>query len=487
MSTLTSQFTLAIRRHIAPAHAYIQRLRAHVPYLVIIAFGASVAQFFVLKQHPLITLFPDSQDYLNEAQQISGLHQIIFAYRPPVYPLFLAIILGLGGYNNLTLVVAVQAIFTVAAAFEIYVLAYRLTRHYFIACIIATLIGANLYIADWERAVLTETLSYWLVVTLFLIGERYVTAPRIGQMVWFGALSAVGILMRPSLLVLPAVVLLSLAAWMFWRKQLRQHWKTLVIASVITYGSVLGYMVLDKIQNNYFGVSYVSNVNPFGKLIEYHMVDLNTDPRFAQMRADADTMMQSGKRSPWFLPRMFPDRNYQANYYAEMAAYTNEVVLHHPTTFVEHAVNDIYAIWTAPPTAYTPFAASSKITSLYLDISAWMLNSYFLLPILLLLLAFRLRNDPDARQDVTLMIILIALATNILFLAFTLYDEFYRLRSTLDWGMILVGGILLSRLLPAKFQQSSSTPPVESNEQSGTAAGDGDLVPTLPRINAAQP
>jgi hypothetical protein len=489
MSTVTSRLTLAIRRQFAPLPAYILRLRAHVPYLAVIAFGASFAQYFVLKQQPLIQIFPNSQVYLTEAHQIGGLHQIIFPYQPTVYPLFLAVVLGIGG-NDLKMVVAVQAVLTVAAAFEIYVLAYRLTRQSLIACIIATLIGANLYIADWERAVLAETLSYWLVVTIFLIVERYVTVPRASQMVWFGILSAVGILLRPSLVALPAVLLVSLGVWMLWRKQLRQHWKTLALGLVITYGSILGYMTLDKVQNHYFGISYVANVNPFGKLIEYHMVDLNTDPRFARLRADTDAFVSAGNNNPWLISQDFPTRNYQANYYAELAAYTNEVVLHHSATYVAHTVNDVYAIWTAQPSAYTPFSAASKTTALYLDISAWMLNSYFLLPVLLVLLAARLWSDPDARQDVTLMIIVIALATNIIFLAFGLYDEFYRLRSTFDWGMILVSGILLSRLLPAKQQQqltSSPATPTESDGKQNGATGDNDQLPTLPRISATQP
>ncbi|HKD74633.1 MAG TPA: hypothetical protein VKB76_04030, partial [Ktedonobacterales bacterium] len=215
-----------------------------------------------------------------------------------------------------------------------------------------------------------------------------------------------------------------------------------------------------------------------------------TDPRYQQLRADTNVVLNAHvTRSPWAVPREFPTRNYQANNYAVLGEFSRDVVLHHPVTFVAHSIYDASEIWIAQPTAYSAFPTPSLITTVYLDFSALILNSYILLPIFLLVVALLIQRDPESRQDVTLMIMLVALTVNILFLSTNDFYEFYRLRSTLDWSMILVTGVLLGRLLPSQSRQqatSSPTTPAESNGKQNGATGEDDQLPTLPRINAAR-
>lgn len=108
--------------------ARVRDLRArtghHRVALAGIALASLLGQAFVVAQTPLVSPWTlDSTQYLADARHILLAHQIFDPLRTPVYPALLALILALTRGQHLGAVVAVQAALSVAAAFEIYVLA----------------------------------------------------------------------------------------------------------------------------------------------------------------------------------------------------------------------------------------------------------------------------------------------------------------------------------------------------------------------------
>ena len=140
--------------------------------LIILCYG--ITQQLIFNQNPLLGPYPDSPSYITLAHHISANFLAGDMLRAYGYPIFLVPIFALTG-ENYTALIVVQALFVLAAIIEVYVLGYRLTHNQFVATIPAVLLAINIYVAQWERMVMTETLVVWVIVTTFLVFERYLT------------------------------------------------------------------------------------------------------------------------------------------------------------------------------------------------------------------------------------------------------------------------------------------------------------------------
>lgn len=424
MPDITSHWRGVVQRHWLP--------------LLLVLLADGIGQLATLFQQPLATLTPDSHDYLNALMGITQHLHLIDPYRTPGYPLLL-VLLTAGNSGQLTGIVLGQAALLVLATCEIYVLAYRLSQRRWIGCIAAAAIGTNLYILNWERLVLSEMFSIWLLVTLCYCFERYLRSSQARYLVGLTALSVVIIFTRPIFICVPAVLVLVLALHAYRQHTLRHTWQRLALVLALSYGCVFAYAGANAVLNGYVGISYVSGVSLFGKVLVYHMQDDTNDPRFAQVRRDADAYVRAGHNEPWiFVQHDYPDQHYDANNYALLSAYSADVILHHPTTFLGHVAVDVFQALQAPPIFY---AANSKQDSLirYMTvISSGEFTLYPLLPLLLALMLVWVWRRPEHITGVVLCAMLALACADVGVATFTGFDEFYRLRSPCDWMIVLI-------------------------------------------------
>ena len=442
------------------------RLVPHRVALLIVGICAVVGQAATLTQRPLVALYPDTRSYLQSAQQIAGSFDFVQTFRAPGYPSFLAAVFGLTGgvdYNQaatcttivssgycqqaLRLAVVAQASVALLVTLGIYVLIYRLTHRRMTACVVAALLALNLYVLAWERNILSEFLSYASLVGVFLCYERFVCGPRTRMAVMLGLSLFVAIMVRPFNIYLPLLLLGLFAMRLVWTKRWRAEWRPLVISAAVVFSTLLGYMLINTISNDFVGLTWEQNVTLLGKVMEYHMEGMATDPKYQPIQADAVVFVNSGGVDPWRFGDFHPA--YAANGYQAAGAFARSIILHHPLTYFKRSAPDFLRTWLAIPSFYAPTNTVSDGgavphdgpvwgTTGLLDLSRIEEGTFLLLPWLLALIANRLRHRPRDVSAFMLFALLVAVVSGIALASAGNYAEYYRVRSPVDWGMIAV-------------------------------------------------
>ncbi len=416
-------------------------LRTHGLPLLIVALATLLSLLALLSVHPSIPNSPDSKEYLTLARKIIATGQVVDPKRTPGYPMFLALIFTLFPDQNLYAVVAFQiALFTVAA-FEVYLLSYRLTKRPWIACVIASVVALNVYMLDWAYSIRDEAFSYWLTVTLFLVVERLSRRVSPVACAAFVALSALAIMARPAFLFLPAMVGLALLARAVGMRWARRELAALGLALALVYCLVGAYVEFNGAVNGYFGISYVSDANLFGKVVRYRMLSQSVPPQFQTIQRDAQEFAAQGGDLAW----TFADKyGYTRDNYRALGVYARYVIFHDPAHYAIDSARDAVQVWLAPPGVDARGANTASFTLARVVARAELLT-YLALPLVALWLAWRLWRGGwrDPALLVTTLLTLMA-ASTIVLTAVAAYSEFYRLRAPSDWAWLVALALALA-------------------------------------------
>jgi hypothetical protein len=408
--------------------------KRHVFPLLLLSAAIALGQGLLYSTHIQIPYAPDSVQYISAAQDILSHGRLIDPVRTPGYPLLLALIFAVRGAQDQQMVVFVQTLLTVVASFEIYLLVYRLTRKTFLACLVASAVSLNLYILDWEFSVRSETLAYVTLITLFLLAERLLHRVRIWTLLAFVLVAFFTIMVRPFYFALPALLLVALAARSLWLHEGRTRLIAWGCALALLYGGLVGYMTLNWSLNGYFGISYIGTGNLFGKIIEYHMYDLPVSQELQPLQQDLIAYVDKGDPSPW--PFLY-DTRYSADYFAAPDQYSHYVILHYPLQFTGYTARDVITVWRADPGLYAQGSPNLAYTLLRL-FSRLMLFLYLLFPLAVVWELWRLRRNKSDAQQYPLLMLSLGVLGALVTVATGGYVEFYRLRSPIDWVVIVV-------------------------------------------------
>jgi 4-amino-4-deoxy-L-arabinose transferase-like glycosyltransferase len=283
---------------------------------------------------------------------------------------------------------------------------------------------------------MSEMLAQVGIVTAALLLERYFRTEKAAYIVGFGVLSAVLILIRPIFIYMPAMLLLLVALWAWRIGKLTLLWRGVAASFALTYLVVIGFQFHNLQRYGFFSLSDASNVNPFGKVLEYHMQLETSDPRYQHLAADANAYVQSGQSDPWEFVARFPQ--YNGHYYLLLGTYSEDIILHHPVEFVAKTIPDIVETLDPPITVYAPYSARPWWVAILLGLSAAEMATYLFLPILLIVMFIWFWNAPERRSLAVICALLLLLAGDVVTAAALDYNSFFRLRMPLDWAMILV-------------------------------------------------
>lgn len=429
--------------------------RRHALPLAVVLAASGLAQLAVLRQGTGALIEPDSIGYLTVARQVAA-GQLTDPRRTPGYPAFLDVMQALGTlahHASLRTVVLAQAALMVGAAVALYALVYLLSRNRLAAAAVAALAGINLYIVDWERIIRVEAISYVVAVALLLAFAWFVLDERRAALVTVVVLSVIAILIRPNDVYFPAVMLGLVGLRRFRLGTLRARWKDLALGLVAVYAVVGLYIVANGMTTGYAGLTDVTNMNAFGKVLEYHMQNETDDPRYARVRADANAYVVSAASQP---TRAFPEpfhlveqgpMTYVDGHYALVGAYARSIISHHPVEFALKTAPDIVAAWAAAPTLYyAPFTRSSWWTSALLRVSDFTNLALWLLPLLLIVFGIGAWRHPEHPLTFVMFTLLLLACANVLLIAVGSYNEFYRLRAPMDFVPIMAAALVAIEL-----------------------------------------
>ncbi|MGZ3679531.1 MAG: hypothetical protein ACXVDI_13290 [Ktedonobacterales bacterium] len=281
---------------------------------------------------PYVEFDPDTRAYLNVAAQIEQHGQLVDVGRLPGYPLLIVLV----GATHLAALSVVQAALFVAAVVEVYAILCVATRRAWLAATVAGLIGANIHVISYDKPILSEALTLFFTTTLALAVTLCIRRMSVRRL-WAVAISLLALfLTRPEWIYLPIPLLgyLLLLAWR--RGLLRRLAPQALLAAVVLYGVLGLYISVNGVQHNFFGLTYVQNINLLGKVMQYGMHD-EAPARYADVQHLVDSYMAKGDTDPWDVIRT-PYPPIQRHYFALAGEYAVAIIKEHPVEYLGHSL-----------------------------------------------------------------------------------------------------------------------------------------------------
>jgi hypothetical protein len=303
-----------------------------------LAWGAAVLAltslvtigYYANAAHPGID--PDTAAYLGQASAILDSGHFVDPTRLPGYPTFIALLFLATGRGNLDAVSIAQGILYVLAALEFYAALCLMLRRAWVSALIVAPIAANTHLLSYVRPILSEGLALFLLASLALALVVFLRWP--GARTFWGVTVALLALFltRPEWMYLPLPLFLCLLMLAWRRGQLRRLLPTAILALGLLYGTLGGYVILNRVQNSCTCVTYISNVNLLGKVMQYRM-EREAPPQYATMTHLVSVHVERGDADPWNVIREdYPPLH--RDYFALAGEYSAAIIREHPVEFV---------------------------------------------------------------------------------------------------------------------------------------------------------
>jgi len=367
-------------------------------------FGALVALLTTLVVVAYYALMPGSQSdpdtiaYLNAARHIAFYGQFVDPARLPGYPLFIALVFTLAGWDNMQALGIAQGVVFVLATLLCYALVTLVTQRAWLAALVSLLVGSNTRILSYAKAPLTEGLALFFTVVLALAMLLFLRQPG-ARSVWLTLAVAFALCMvRPEWVYCAPVVALLLLL-MAWRRGCARRLLPHALAATLVFYSLIGvYVARNDARYSVASLTYVQNINLLGKVIQYHMQD-EAPPEYAPVTQVIDDYEARGVTDPWtMLGGYKPLRD---NGSALAGRYALAIIERRPVEFLARSAPVVvYSLGIAYP--YRPLSADApgwlKQLDVFSDATLRQMNWFLLLAPLWWLLWLAQVVSPRARR-----------------------------------------------------------------------------------------
>lgn len=326
---------------LAPARVAARGLAAAVQSPVVRGgvFVAAIAALLTILFHlnrpqPFIP-YHDTYEYVNRANVILAGGPLVDPIRLPGYPLLLALVFAFAGKSDFAAAGTLQDVLFIATAVVVYALAWRIWRDVRLAALVGALFGANLYLYSYFRAILSDGLGALLIAGLTLAVVYFLERPRVARFWAVAALCFGAIITRGEWVIAPLVLFPYLLLVAHRRGIARRLLAPMGGALLVIYGAIVSYMALNAHVNGYFGLTDATNINLYGKVMQYRMQG-QAPSSFARIAAATEQSMRHGLIDPWSI--YWRDRSLAGRHFAHMGAYAQAIILHHPAEFVARSL-----------------------------------------------------------------------------------------------------------------------------------------------------
>jgi hypothetical protein len=291
--------------------------------------------------HPGTLVPGDGVLYLGDATSLQHLHWPASGV-PPGYSGFLAVINTASGGVHLGLIQFIQVVLLSSTPFLAYLLVWRVTARRWAATLAGVIVGADYYLLQWERFVLTEALAACLAMVMIVVLERHIRAPSIRTACFTTLLCAAVVIVHNSFIVIGIPVVVAVAAAAKYHR-----WRRGLLALGTLYGVVGLFGLVNGFNTGHFALSSTAAGNIRGKIIEYQLQESTNDPRFADIKSALKNETQPiGAFSRHPILESTPARR------ALLDEYVQDIFSHHRMRFLELGLRDAVSTWIAAPIAF---------------------------------------------------------------------------------------------------------------------------------------
>jgi 4-amino-4-deoxy-L-arabinose transferase-like glycosyltransferase len=330
----------------------MQKIRSLFP-LFLIFITATTARIIYGFYQPNISIVNDSLYYYSYGIRLLdsfNLNLLISPFRTPVYPIFIDLSLIINGikdaqiwspefYKVLDTLVLMQTSLGILSSLCLYYIFLKIGVGKIISLIAALLYSLNMMVIPWERALLTESLAIFSVIIFAVCFLNVIRKPEIINYLVLLIVSAIIILLRPSLAPLPFISVFS--TFGFRIKQKRK----LLYSGIFLLLYLLIPVIWTAYNSNihgYKGFQAIGDISILGRIMLIHIpLEAGKNEEFFY-KTLTEYQNINNIHSPylylsWYDPNIYsnPDRLNQ------LSSFTRKIVISNIFTYILRSSGDI--------------------------------------------------------------------------------------------------------------------------------------------------
>lgn len=406
-----------------------QNTRKYFLFYLLFVISLSINIFYYLNNHSNIpVLVPDSESYIDIAKQIVTHQTPNFSVRSPVYPLFITIFHSIG-YIDFSIFAAI-VLGSIAPIF-LFLIISNLTKNKVFSFFVTIFLSLNYSVSVYQSVMLSESITPFLFLfSLFLHIVFFQTNFSKKLFILLLTIDSLLVLTKPSLCYLPALLFFISYFFTKSKKQFIILGISLNIFLIITQSSV------NQIQNHFFGLSEIAQINLLGKNIQYGLLDKSystQNPNIKKVLGTYQEVIIEEKQltNPFLivLYRLLPRNEISYPFYNYLKPVNDFLIKNNKYTFFKKSIYFTVQNFTSPrkeqpwfQEKYYAHSPLKQINALFEALNRFQLIGFF--ACLTILLYFVIQNKKEAY---TLSLILVSIISTVSFVSFFSYCEYDRL------------------------------------------------------------
>ncbi|OGG20028.1 hypothetical protein A3D03_06350 [Candidatus Gottesmanbacteria bacterium RIFCSPHIGHO2_02_FULL_40_13] len=241
---------------------------------------------------------PDSDGYYKLERKLSGgkiLNLVFNDERTPFYLAFLHLGMILTGnhnpnyqssefYKGAYLITSLQTIFGILGISLIYLTLKKIRVNPQKALLFSLFLSLNIMIFSWEKILLTESLTIFLLILIFYIAVNLLIYNTKPYKLLLILCSMALFLLKPIYLGLPILFLIIYLSHNYQREKI-----SFVIIFLIIYSTLpVSYIGYNFLERKYLGINHITDINMLGKIMQFNLSITNAQkfPYFYETLSD---------------------------------------------------------------------------------------------------------------------------------------------------------------------------------------------------------
>lgn len=249
-------------------------------HLLIIILASLVIRLPLFFAHSAVTTADTDGYYKLERKLTDGkiLNMIFNDGRTPLYLIFLHFGMSLAGnynpvyqseefYKGAYLVTSLQTILGILSILLMYITLIKIKVSPQKALLYSLFLSGNILVFSWEKILLTESLTIFLLILIFYISVNLLIYQTFPYKLLLIICSALLFLLKPIYLSLPFLILLIYCLHRFQQAKIRFA----IIFLIIYLALPLAYIRYNFVQRKYPGINHITDINLLGKIMQFNL------------------------------------------------------------------------------------------------------------------------------------------------------------------------------------------------------------------------
>ncbi|MBO4459086.1 MAG: glycosyltransferase family 39 protein [Clostridiales bacterium] len=258
---------------------FLEKIKPYFPLSFIIAFVFDLIYGIIYyNSFEAVALF-DTSSYFEAAGRI--MEGRVDLLRTPVYPLFLHFCENIGGENVNQVAVAFQIIVFYISIWFFYMLLKEFTSNHVMLTTGTILYGCMTAYINFNFMMLTESFSVSALIVFCYFLVKFIKTGKFWCLTTCFIMSFFMTMLRPGavyLYVVDVLAVIPTVIKVIKEKNIRQKkFIAPTVSLIVCVIALFGYMSMNKDDNNYFGLSYVSEMNKFYDVVQADIYHDNSD------------------------------------------------------------------------------------------------------------------------------------------------------------------------------------------------------------------